>query len=190
VVLSGGKLIKPVWTTYKGNILVASVAPSEVLSAAERAYVAVNKSHSPSAPPTPAHNFGAPPAQWNTLHVNGVRQVRARFPNGDPQQGSGICFSKQNYANEGCAGYLQARGGLGCTFDPAGHNRMDNCTSLPAGPPGTQVSYKLDRGKSPKQGCRECSTYGTFKYTIYPPPEGHPVYNRPMPGLGWSNVSC
>ena len=24
-------------------------------------------------------------AQWNTLHVDGVRQVRARFPNGNPQ---------------------------------------------------------------------------------------------------------
>jgi len=52
----------------------------------------------PPPPPVPSagHDWGPPPAQWNTLHVNGVRQVRARFPNGDPQDNSGICFSKIN----------------------------------------------------------------------------------------------
>ena len=32
------------------------------------------------APPSPPHKWGSPPALWNTLHVDGVRQVRARFP--------------------------------------------------------------------------------------------------------------
>ena len=36
--------------------------------------------------------WGSPPAKWNTLHVDGVRQVRARFPNGNPQDNSGRCF--------------------------------------------------------------------------------------------------
>ena len=33
------------------------------------------------------------------------------------------------------------------------------------------------------------ASYGTFKYTIYDPPAGHPVYNKPLPGLGWNNNS-
>ena len=114
VTLSGGKLLAPDWKPYKGKIQMASVSPSDVLSAPEREYLGA-----PAPAPAP-RNFGKPPAQWNTLHVDGVRQVRARFPNGDPQQGSGICFSKINRPGEGCDSYLQARGGLGCTFDPAG----------------------------------------------------------------------
>ena len=31
--------------------------------------------------------------------------------------------------------------------------------------------------------------YGTFKYEIFEPPAGHPVYNKPMPGIGWKNNS-
>jgi hypothetical protein len=74
--LSGGKLLKPVWKPYKGKIMVAAVAPSDagvpdVLSAAERDYLAAA-----GAPPAGAHNFGAPPARWNTLHVDGVRSHR------------------------------------------------------------------------------------------------------------------
>ena len=183
VTLSGGKLLAPDWKPYKGKIQMASVSPSDVLSAPEREYLGA-----PAPAPAP-HNFGKPPAQWNTLHVDGVRQIRARFPNGDPQQGSGICFSKINRPGEGCDSYLQARGGLGCTFDPAGHNRMDNCTSLPDGPVGAQVSFGLNRGSSPTQGCKQCTTYGQFKYGIFTPPDGHPVYNKPLPGIGWQNNS-
>ena len=47
-----------------------------------------------------------------SLFVNGVRQIRARFPNGDPQQMSGICYSKTQGADEGCPGYASAQGGL------------------------------------------------------------------------------
>ena len=31
--------------------------------------------------------------------------------------------------------------------------------------------------------------YGTFQYSIFDPPAGHPVYNKPMPGKGWANNS-
>ena len=192
VVLSGGKLLSPQWETYKGKIEVATIDSRDVVSAAERRYFAsLDGSH--PAPPVPSagHDWGPPPAKWNTLHVGGVRQVRARFPNGDPQQGSGICFSKANRDGEGCSSYLAARGGLGCVADSKEHEGY-NCSaakSLPTATPGAQISFDLDRGKSPKQGCRQCSTYGTFKTTIYPPPDGHPVYNKPMPGLGWQNNS-
>lgn len=64
----------------------------------------------PPPSPPPAHTWGAPPAVWNTLHVNGVRQVRARFPNGNPQDNSGLCFSKVQREGEGCDAYLSARG--------------------------------------------------------------------------------
>jgi len=189
VVLSGGKLLKPQWKPYKGKIQVASIADTrDVLSQAEQ-----ELRGKPPPPPVPSagHDWGPPPAKWNTMHVNGVRQVRARYPNGDPQQGSGICFSKTNRDGEGCSGYLSARGGLGCVADSSQHEgyNCDAAKTLPNKPPGAQITFDLDRGKSPKQGCKQCSTYGTFKTTIYPPPSGHPVYNKPMPGLGWKNNS-
>ena len=52
-----------------------------------------------------------------------------------------------------------------------------------------QVSLGPNRGDSPTLGCPACGTYGTFQYTIFDPPDGHPVYNQPMPGVGWSNSS-
>ena len=66
---------------------------------------------------------------------------------------------------------------------------MNNCTSLPDGPAGAQVSFGLNRGSSPTQGCKQCTTYGQFKYGIFTPPDGHPVYNKPLPGIGWKNNS-
>ena len=66
---------------------------------------------------------------------------------------------------------------------------MNNCTSLPDGPAGAQVSFGLNRGSSPTQGCKQCTTYGQFKYGIFTPPDGHPVYNKPLPGVGWKNNS-
>ena len=39
-----------------------------------------------------------------------------------------------------------------------------------------------NRGDSPTLGCPECSgSWGTFKYSLFDPPDGHPVYNKPMP---------
>ena len=52
-------------------------------------------------------------AKWNTLFADGVRQVRARYPNGNPQDSSGICFSSTNRPGEGCDGWLSAEGGYG-----------------------------------------------------------------------------
>jgi hypothetical protein len=81
VVLSGGRLLKSLaWKPYKGKIMVASVVPpsgaedADVLSEQELDFGAGGA----PAPPLP-HDFGPPPAKWNTMHVNGVRQIRARF---------------------------------------------------------------------------------------------------------------
>lgn len=116
-----------------------------------------------------------PPPLVASLFVNGVRQVRARYPNGNPQDTSGICFSAQQRPGEGCKGYTSCvTGQTGSQYAPAGV-RIDNC-----GP---------NRGQSPVWGCSQCSEYGTFGYTIYPPPPDHPVYNKPLPGVGWSNTS-
>ena len=49
---------------------------------------------------------------FTSLFVNGIRQVRARFPNGNPQSMSGLCYSKSQQSDEMCPGYLQASGGL------------------------------------------------------------------------------
>eukprot|EP01044_Picomonas_judraskeda_P023088 COSAG03_NODE_5951_length_1143_cov_1.778736_2_plen_233_part_01 len=112
VTLSGGKRLQLKWQQYKGEIVKAAVDPTEgVLSAAEVEYLAGVLAAPP--PPSPPHEWGPPPSKWNTLHVNGVRQVRARYPNGNPQDQSGICFSKANHPGENCSGYLAARGQAG-----------------------------------------------------------------------------
>lgn len=56
---------------------------------------------------------------FTSFFMNGHRQIRARFPNGDPQEQSGLCFSKRQYDGESCASYLQAAGQVG-SFQPPG----------------------------------------------------------------------
>ena len=48
VVLSGAKLLRPQWKPYKGGVLVAAVAPEDVTSEAERAYLADEALRGPS----------------------------------------------------------------------------------------------------------------------------------------------
>jgi hypothetical protein len=115
-----------------------------------------------------------PPPLVASLFINGVRQVRARYPNGNPQDGSGICFSANQRPGEGCAGYSTCAGGS---------------TGKQPAPPGVQVAGGPNRGQSPTWGCPQCNDYSSFSYTIYPPPSDHPVYNVPLPGVGWSNTS-
>ena len=134
---------------------------------------------SPPGPPPPPHKWGSPPQLWNTLHVDGVRQVRARFPNGNPQENSGKCFSATgglSSTGEGCDGWLSIQGKAG---------------SLPRSTPGYSFKSALDRNKAPTVGgpTSDGGSYGTFKYTIYDPPAGHPVYNKPMPDWSWRNNS-
>eukprot|EP00117_Sycon_ciliatum_P035583 scpid85980/ scgid3785/ len=49
---------------------------------------------------------------FTTLFVNGVRQIRARYPNGDPQQMSGVCYYVSQEGDEGCQGYATASGAI------------------------------------------------------------------------------
>ena len=110
----------------------------------------------------------------NQLFVNRTRMVRARYPNGNPQTTGGHCFSKAQYANENCTAWLVAANG----------SEMQ-----PEGTIVANLSYGQNRGESPTVGCPQCTTYGDYKYTIYDPPAGHPVYNKPIAGMGWSNNS-
>jgi len=181
VTLSGGVEIKPNWKPSSMNpkILVADVMePSSVMSAEEQTYWQSYKKNGhkvPASSDPPSHNFGAPPATWNTLHVNGVRQVRARFPNGNPQDESGICFSKVQYDGEGCDNWLSAQGGVG---------------EFPTSTTVAKITNGLDRSNAPASPCTDGgANYATFKYTIYDPPAGHPVYNKPMPDWTWTNSS-
>ena len=130
----------------------------------------------PPRPDPPSHKWGAPPALWNTLHVDGVRQIRARYPNGNPQDNSGLCFSKIQHPGEACDGYLGAKGQSG--------------KNLPSSNVVAEVQYpNLDRNRAPLHPTDGGGSYGTFKQTIFDPPKGHPVYNKPMPGWNWSNNS-
>lgn len=104
-----------------------------------------------------------------------MRQVRARFPNGNPQDNSGKCFSKvQHPGTEGCD-WLSAQSGVGST--PKSSSVYD-------------YRSPLDRNNAPASPVAGGGgSYGTFKYTIYEPPAGHPVYNKPMPDWTWTNNS-
>lgn len=151
-VLSGGAVLGGLkWEKFKGKILMAHVTdPSltqRLLSNEEREYWEAHND-SRRALPRGDHDFGPPPQRWNSLFADGVRQVRARFPNANPQDGTGICFSATNRPGEGCNGYLEAEGSAGQT--------------MPA-PGGRAVSMGPNRGSSPTLGCPECGTWGTFK---------------------------
>eukprot|EP01065_Artemidia_motanka_P001869 TRINITY_DN10870_c0_g4_i2.p1 TRINITY_DN10870_c0_g4~~TRINITY_DN10870_c0_g4_i2.p1 ORF type:complete len:847 (+),score=296.66 TRINITY_DN10870_c0_g4_i2:46-2541(+) len=118
--------------------------------------------------------FGPPPEIVNQLFVDGTRQVRARYPNANPQHTDGKCFSKPQHPDESCDNWLL----------PV------KCAGMqPAGTTVAKVESGPDRGASPTVGCPECEHFGTFQYTVYDPPAGHPVYSKPMPGLGWKNNS-
>lgn len=54
------------------------------------------------------------PLNFTTLFVDNVRAIRARFPNGNPTDVSGQCFSKVQYPErgEGCKGYLSPANGM------------------------------------------------------------------------------
>jgi hypothetical protein len=129
----------------------------------------------PPSPPPPPPPPRKGPAVVNGLFVDAVRMPRARFPNGDSQQHSGLCFSKPQFPSEGCPGYIQA-GTQIAPFPDAGTKTSG-------------LSFDIDRGLSPTQGCLQCTNYGTFQYSIYNPPACHPVYNQPLPGIGWDNSS-
>ena len=129
----------------------------------------------PGPGPIPPHEWGAPPARVNSLFVDGVRQVKARYPNGNPQDSSGLCFAAVNRPGEGCDSYLAAQGGVAGT--------------QPASTKVAELSWNINRGDSPSWGCPQCTTLGSFGYIISEYPEGHPVYNAPLPGIGWGNHS-
>lgn len=115
-----------------------------------------------------------PPPLLQSLFINGARQQRARYPNANVDDGTGPCFSATQRPGEGCAGWST------CALKDTG---------MQPAPAGVKVTAGPDRGKSPTWGCSQCDHFPTFKYTIYPPPPNHPVYNVPLPGVGWSNTS-
>ena len=49
---------------------------------------------------------------FTTLFVNGVRQIRARYPNGDPQEMAGLCYYQSQQDDEGCTAYDVLEGPL------------------------------------------------------------------------------
>lgn len=116
-----------------------------------------------------------PPPLVSSMFLDGERQVRARYPNGNPRDTSGQCFSSTQRPGEGCSGYSS------CAMGATGTQHA---------PPGTSVGpLGPSRGDSPTLGCKQCHNCDRFHYTVYPPPPNHPVYNTPLPGLGWSNTS-
>lgn len=164
-VLSGSLLLPALsWTNYSGGEPGILVAPVAIPDARAKHWAAESVS-------------AGPPPLVASLFIDGVRAVRARWPNGNPSDGSGPCFVPRSmWPNEGCTSWSH------CAV---------NATAYQAAPVGVVVTgVAPDRGSSPTLGCSDgCHNCGNFSYTIYPPPSGHPVYNVPLPGIGWTNTS-
>jgi hypothetical protein len=86
VTISGGMKLELDWKPYNGT----ASAP-----------ISVGKAFMAKLPAGISANF-------TTLFADNKRQIRARYPNGNPEDTSGMCFSKVQYphAGEGCNGYL------------------------------------------------------------------------------------
>lgn len=168
-VLSGARrLANLTWTPYTGGVPGILVAPvSNLVDERRTAWMEAHPEGYAGSPPPPL---------VASLFVDSVRQVRARFPNGNPQQGDGVCFSASQRPGEGCPSYSS------CVSGQTGNQPAPN---------GQQISnISPNRGNSPTWGCQQCAqNYGSFQYTIFPPPPNHPVYNTPLPGMGWPNSS-
>jgi hypothetical protein len=172
VVLSGALQLPPLaWTNYsQGPVPGVLVAPVSILPDARASRWAAEHSSGGTG------GRAGPPPLVASLFINGTRTVRARWPNGNPADGSGLCISRH-----------QMRPGEGCD---SWSDCAVNSTGFQAAPAGIAVTGGApDRGSSTTQGCSQCSDCGIFGYTIYPPPPDHPVYNAPLPGVGWDNTS-
>lgn len=89
VTISGGQKLDLDWQPYSGTASASITAGTAFMA---------------KLPPGVPSNF-------TTLFADNKRQIRARYPNGNPEDKTGMCFSKTQYPNagEGCHGYL---GGL------------------------------------------------------------------------------
>lgn len=154
---------------------------------------------------------GPRPERFNALFVHGKRQVSARFPNGNPEDITGRCFSKTDWPEEG---NTSAQVPQGCQLNVTGSDCGNRgCNSywggvafgsgpnwgppLPSGKKVGEASMGPDRGQSPTLGCPQCGgsnpvwPHQNFHYVVYKPPKGHPVYTEESRAWGglWGNNS-
>lgn len=47
--------------------------------------------------PNASHVYGPRPERFNSLFVRGKRQTSARYPNGNPEDITGLCFSRTDW---------------------------------------------------------------------------------------------
>ena len=149
--------------------------------------------------PNQSHVWGVRPERFNSLFVNGKRQISARYPNGNPEDITGVCFSKTDWPEEGNSSAASGAG-RGCDSYWGGIEFGSGGNwgpPLPAGKKVGEASMGPDRGKSPTHGCPQCGGSNpvwpgqNFHYIVYEPPKGHPVFtpeSRSWGGL-WGNSS-
>jgi hypothetical protein len=149
--------------------------------------------------PNRSHVWGVRPERFNSLFVNGKRQISARYPNGNPEDITGLCFSKTDWPEEGNSS-APSGAGRGCDSYWGGIEFGTGGSwgpSLPGGKKVGEASMGPDRGKSPTHGCPQCGGSNpvwpgqNFHYVVYEPPKGHPVFtpdSRSWGGL-WGNSS-
>ena len=181
--LPRGSLAWKPWAGAHGNLSGAFVAdigaalPPQVRLAIHSA--SAKRSAAGNDTPTAAEvrwDYGRPPPLINQLFVDNARQTLARFPNGDPEASSGLCFQGPELPVEGCGSWLIPDGGVKAK-QPAGHsyNKLNNY-------PNCETELCVNRGLSPNWGCDECHTCGTFgPYFVNDPPPNHPIYgSKPL----------
>jgi hypothetical protein len=140
--------------------------------------------------PQQAWDYGQPPALVNQLFVDDARQILARWPNGLPEEESGLCLQAAaphwGVVEGGCKSWVTPDGGV-IDKQPPGIPRTKKLNNYPQ----CEMKFCVNRGLSPKFGCPECHTCGTFgPYFVTDPPLGHPVYDgRTDVQYSWRNTS-
>lgn len=135
VVLSGAVHLGALsWQPWGGGVPGIQVATVNVTRADGRRFIA-------------APGRAGPPPLVASLFVDGVRQVRARYPNGNPQDNSGLCFSATQVRERGGGPFF-------CAFALDGGKVISapsslHCSAPVKGARATRPAPSATRGISP-----------------------------------------
>ena len=180
------------WQPWRGNAFKAdlsAVLPPAV-KAALRSRSRRNRRRRATRAEQGGWDYGDDPALINQLFVDDSRAILARWPNGDPEEVSGLCLQAAaphwGVVAGGCKAWVTPDGGV-VAQQPPGTPRTQKLNNFPT----CEMAHCVNRGESPTFGCTECKTCGTFgPYFVNDPPAGHPLYDgRTDVQYGWGNSS-
>jgi len=138
-VLSGAVLLpRLAWSNYSGGAPGVLVAPVSIADLRAATWEAGKR-------PSGGASRAGPPPLVASLFVDGVRAVRARWPNGNPSDGTGLCIGRHAmWPNEGCSSWSS------CAI---------NATAYQPAPAGVVVTgVAPNRGASPTRAAQTAAT--------------------------------